>query len=239
MFRMLKRNPDRVPMDRLGEYLRVFAELLGPENGPIFKGIQKASTGLRALIPDDRIKPAQARLKLVRTQSDSRPARLAAELEAMLGADGIKEAQLLDARQQVVLLFHGQAPANEVLVRVWQEGTVDGMVTGLVGADDTMHLHVRALDGHDVKVLVRDEVLARDVLKHFRKGLVRVLVRGHWVRGDFGWHPETNKCVLRSFVVLDQSPLSEVLRDFAAVPNSGWQSVQAAEDFWRELRGLH
>lgn len=238
MFRMLKRNPDRVPMDRLGEYLRVFAELLGTENRPVFKGIKKASTGLRALVPDDRIDHVQARLKLVRTQGDSRPARLAAQLEDMLGADGIKEAQLLDTRQQVLQLFHGVAAANEELVRVWQEGTVDGIVTGLVGADDTMHLHLRALDGRDVKVVVRDEVLARGVLTHFRDGLVRLSVRGHWVRGDAGWYPEANKCVLKSYDVLDQTPLADVLRDFAAVSESGWKSMDRAEDYWRELRGL-
>lgn len=239
MFRMLKRNPDRVPMDRLGEYLRVFADLLGTENCPVFKGVKKASTGLRAYVPDDRIDSVQARLKLVHSPDDSRPARIAAQLEAMLGDDGIKEAQLVDAHGHVLRYFHGAVAANEELLRVWQEGSVDGTVTGLVGADDTMHLHMRALDGHDVKVVVRDEALARDVLTHFRNGLVRMVVKGHWVRGSVGWYPETNKCVLKSFEVLDQAPLSEVLREFAAVPDSGWQSLQRAEDYWRELRGLH
>ncbi|OWQ96475.1 hypothetical protein CDO81_27210 [Roseateles puraquae] len=239
MFRMLKRNPDRVPMDRLGEYLRLFAELLGTENQPIFKGIKKASTGLKAFVPEERLQHVQVRLKLVHTEATSRPARIAADLEAMLGADGIKEAQLLDASDNVIHLFHGVPAANEEVIRVWQEGTVDGVVTGLVGADDTMHLHLRGLDGHDVKVLVRDESLARGILAHFRNGCVRVTVRGHWVRGEDGWHPETNKCTAKSFDVLEDTPLSKVFQDFAAVPDSGWRAAESPDDFWRELRGIH
>ena len=239
MLRILKRNPDRVPMERLAEYLRVFAELLGTENRPVFKGIKKESTGIRALVADDCVDKVNQRLKLVRTEDDSRPARVAAELEAMLGVDGIREAELLDANREVVHRFHGVQAANEVLHRVWQEGTVDGMVTGLVGADDTMHLHLRAVDGYDIKVLVRSEDLAREVLAHFRKGLVRVCVRGHWIRGDDGWHPETNRCTARSFELLDETPLTAVIAEFSAVENSGWRAVEQPEDLWRELRGVH
>lgn len=226
-------------MDRLGEYLRLFAELLGTENKPVFKGIKKASTGLRALVPDERIQHVQARLKLVGSEATSRPARIAADLEAMLGADGIGEAQLLDAHSQVLHLFHGIKAANEEVIRVFQEGTVDGIVTGLVGADDTMHLHLRALDGQDVKVLVRDEKLAREMLAHFRKGFVRVSVRGNWVRGEHGWRPEASKCTVRSFELLDETPLSEVMQDFAGVQGSGWTAIERPDEFWRELRGIH
>lgn len=226
-------------MDRLGEYLRLFAELLGTDNKPVFKGIKKASTGLRALVPDERIQHVQARLKLVSSEATSRPAKIAADLEAMLGADGIGEAQLLDSQSQVLHLFRGVKAANEEVIRVWQEGAVDGIVTGLVGADDTMHLHLRALDGQDVKLLVRDEGLAREVLAHFRKGLVRVSVRGQWIRGEHGWRPEASKCTARSFELLDETPLSEVLHDFASVPGGGWTAIEQPEEFWRELRGIH
>jgi hypothetical protein len=239
MLRIMKRNPDRIPMDRLAEYMRLFAELLGSENRPVFKGIKKASTGLKAQLSDDRLVHVQARLRLVRSEPDSRPARCAAALEAVLGADGIAEAQLLDSGSNVVFLFRGLAAAGEDVDRVYQEGTVDGVVTGLVGADDTMHLHLRSRNAQDLKLVVRDEDLARDILAHFRKGTLRVLVQGHWLRSEGGWHPEANRCTVRSFDTLDEQPVSQVFRDLADVPENGWKAMEQPQAFWEEIRGIH
>ncbi|MBT9527087.1 MAG: hypothetical protein IV105_17660 [Rhizobacter sp.] len=220
-------------------YMRLFAELLGPENKPMFKGIKNASTGLRAWIPDDRVPQTERRLLLAR-DSASKPHRIFEELEMEMGADGIREAQLLDSSERVVFLFHGQVAANEDVdvIRVYQEGTIDGVVTGLVGADDTMHLHLRSVEGRDIKMVVRDEDLARQMLGHFRKGIVRVTAKGNWVRKEDGWFPES-KCSARSFEVLDETPLSDVLRKFASVEQSGWRAMEHPEQFWRDLRGLN
>jgi hypothetical protein len=76
MLRILQRNPDRIPMERLGEYIRLFAELLGTDNHPVFAGIKKASTGLKAAIPHDRRPYAQARLIEAKSEPTSKPARL-------------------------------------------------------------------------------------------------------------------------------------------------------------------
>ena len=239
MLRIMKRNPDRIPMDRLAEYMRLFAELLGSENRPVLKGIKKASTGLKAQLANDRLVHVQARLRLVRSEPDSRPARCAAALEAVLGADGIAEAQLLDAGSIIVFLLHGLAAVEEDVDRVYQEGTVDGAVTGLVGADDTMHLHLRGRNAQDLKLVVRDEDLAREILGHFRKGTLRVLVQGHWLRSEDGWHPEANRCTVRSFVQLDEQPISEVFRDLAEIPENGWKAMEQPQVFWEEIRGIH
>jgi hypothetical protein len=50
MLRLLDRNPDRVPLAHLGEYLQEFAWLLGEENKPVFKGIKNASIGCLAAV---------------------------------------------------------------------------------------------------------------------------------------------------------------------------------------------
>ena len=239
MLRILKRNPDRIPMDRLAEYLRLFADLLGSENRPVFKGIKKASTGLKAQLSDDRLVYVQARLRQVRAEPESRPARCVEALEAFLGEDGIAEAQLLDSRSNVVFLFHGLAVVDDAIDRVYQDGAVDGVVTGLVGADDTMHLHLRTRSTQDLKLVVRDENLARDILTYFRKGTLRLSVQGHWVRSVDGWYPEANRCTVRSFVPLDDQPASEIFRELADVPENGWKTMERPESFWAEIRGIH
>ena len=119
MLRILQRNPDRIRMDRLGEYIRQFAELLGTENSPTFKGIKKASTGLKAAIPAEREHYARLRLVEARTNSESRPARVLKSIEDMMGKDSIKEAQLLDSVGNVVYLLRGHVEEPDNLYRAF------------------------------------------------------------------------------------------------------------------------
>ncbi len=237
MLRILQRNPDRIPMDRLGEYIRQFAELLGTDNQPVFKGIKKASTGLKAAIPDERRQYAHLRLVEARTEPDSRPAKFLRNIEGMLGQDKIKAAQLLDAAENVVYLFTGHAEETIQTERLHQEGTVDGVVTGLVGADDTMHLHLRDHFERDLRLVVRDEIFARELLAWFRNGSVRLYVHGTWLRTEFGWVPEANKCTVDHFESLDDTPLHEVFMALAKIPGNEWITFDDPIAEWRSLRG--
>lgn len=239
MLRLLKRNPERIRMDRLAEYIALFAELLGLDNEPVFKGIKRASTGLKAAVPEERRPRAYLRLVQSSKEPESKPARVVRELEHMLGVDGIPEAQLLDADSNIIRVLVGVEPANEKLDRLFQEGTVDGTVTGLVGADDTMHLHLRDQRGIDFRLVIRDEELARDILRNFRQGTIRATIEGHWLKAEHGWHPEANRCTVSRFEVLEDTPLSQVFDDLAALPGNGWAAGPGAEDFWKELRGIH
>lgn len=239
MLRILQRNPDRIRMDRLGEYIRQFAELLGTENSPTFKGIKKASTGLKAAIPAEREHYARLRLVEARTNSESRPARVLKSIEDMMGKDSIKEAQLLDSVGNVVYLLRGHVEEPDKAPKLYQHGNIDGIVTGIVGADDTMHLHLRDHFDQDLKLVIRNESLARDLLKQFRKGHVRLNVHGTWHRTDFGWVPESNKCTVDSFEVLEETPLQDVFMEIAAIPGNGWKSLDDPISEWEKLRGLH
>lgn len=225
-------------MDRLGEYIRQFAELLGTENNPVFKGIKRASTGLKARIPEERRKFAESRLVQARNEPDSRPAKSLRSLETMLGQDGIEEAQLIDQANNVVYLLFGQASATSVDEKLTQRGVVDGVVTGLVGADDTMHLHLRDHFDRDLKLLVRSEQLARDLLARFRVGHVRLYIHGSWIRTLEGWLPEASKCYVDSFETLDETPVSEVFSAIADTPGNGWGQIDDPQSYWRDLRGV-
>ncbi|MFM0327715.1 hypothetical protein [Caballeronia glebae] len=239
MLRILQRNPDRIPMERLGEYIRQFAELLGTDNHPVFAGIKKASTGLKAAIPHDRRPYAQARLVEAKSKPASKPARLLRGIEEMLGRDLIRKAQLLDSANNVVYLFEGRHEESNQAAKLYQQGTVDGTLTGIVGADDTMHAHLRDHFDRDLKLIIRDEGLARELLKQFRSGLVRLHIRGMWQRTDFGWAPESNKCTVEAFDVLDDSSLRDIFSDFASTPDNGWRSMEDPLAEWDSLRGLH
>lgn len=237
--RILKRHPEQMPLDRLGDYMKEFAQLLGTENEPKFAGIRKASTGVLAKIPERHQRGVMLRLHTARSQPSSRPARHLRALEGMLGSDGLPQAEILNSENKVVYLVQAEKPKPLDIVTLQQQGEVEGVVTGLVGADDTMHLHLRNRLSHDLKLIVRREDLARNLLRHFRGGPIRVKVHGRWVRTENGWIPENNHCTVDSFVVLEEVPFIEVLSAIADIPGNGWCDIADPMKAWRDLRGLN
>lgn len=240
MLRLLNRNPDRVPMAHLGEYIQEFAALLGEENKPIFKGIKKASTGCLAAVPVERTHVSRARITQAKNDKSSSPGRHLRAIEALMGKDAISEAQILDEVGNVIHVIFGIQPEPAASAeRVYQEGTIDGWVTGLVGADESMHLYVRDSFDRDLRLIVRDDALARKILMHFRAGTIRLCVRGPWLRNDNGWAPEASKCQVLSFEPLDDAPLGEVLAAAARVPGNGWAEMLDPIAHWENIRGIH
>lgn len=240
MLRLLDRNPDRVPMAHLGEYIQEFAGLLGEENKPIFKGIKTASTGCLAAVPVERTHYSRARITQAKTDETSKPGRHLHAIEALMGRDAITEAQILDERGIVIHTIFGIKPEPAASVeRVFQEGVVDGWVTGLVGADDSMHLYVRDNFDRDLRLIVRDDILARKILSHFRSGTIRIRVRGHWLRNENGWAPEASKCQVLSFEPLEDTSFGEVLAAAVRVPGNGWSEMKDPIAHWESIRGTH
>lgn len=239
MLRIPQRRPHQLRIDRLAEYMREFADLLGTDNSPMFAGIKDASTGLRAAVPAKRRSHAWKRIHTARYDASSRPAKVLRRIESLLGEDHLASAELLDDKQNVLYLFHAHEQSNVNHVTIKQHGEVDGMVTGLVGADDTMHLHLRDCLSRDLKLVIRQEELARNLLKHFREGLVRLRVHGIWARTDDGWVPEANRCVVDGYEPLDETPAAEVFAQIASIPSNGWTELTDPAAAWRDIRGAH
>lgn len=227
-------------MAHLGEYIHEFAALLGEENKPIFKGIKRASTGCLAAVPVERTHFSRARITLAKNDKNSAPGRHLRAIEALMGKDTIGEAQILDERGNVIHVIFGKQPEPSTTTeRLYQEGTVDGWVTGLVGADDSMHLYVRDCFDRDLRLILRDDALARKILAHFRAGTIRLRVRGPWLRHENGWAPEVSKCQVLSFEPLDDMPFGRILAVAARVPGNGWTEMQDPTAHWANIRGIH
>jgi hypothetical protein len=237
--RIPQRKPHQLRIDRLAEYMLEFASLLGLENEPMFAGIKDASTGLRAKVPAIRRNHVWKRIQTARVNPASKPARHLRLIEAMLGEDHLSSAELRDTNDKVIYLFQPHEQHNVSSATIRQHGEVDGVVTGLVGADDTMHLHVRDSLARDLKLIVRNEEMARGLLKHFRRGCIRLRVHGVWSRTEDGWVPESNRCVVDGFDVLDDTPASDIFAQIASIPGNGWCDIDDPLATWRDLRGIH
>ena len=238
MLRLLRCNPDRLRMDRLAEYLREFAEVLGLENAPVFKAIIKKSVGIATVVPIERQRSTHLRLLDARNKPESRAARHMQRIEALMGEDAIGQAELQDHTGKVIHLFKAGKPVEMAEAEVWQHGTVDGVVTGMVGADDTMHLYLRDVFDRDLRLIVRNEILARSLLRNFRAGCVRVSAHGTWVRTDHGWVPGINRCTVDSFETLDDASPADIFAALAQSEGNGWKEVDNAQALWEEIRGI-
>lgn len=236
--RIVERSPDQIPMERFGEYVRVFAELLGADNQPVFDGVLNESTGICARVPDQYAQQVRLRLIESKASPDSRPGKVAEKLERMMGEDGLTRVELKDSSQNVVQLYVGTPPVSADVVRIKHDGTVDGQVIGIMGADDTMHLHLRDHADRVVRLVVKDEELARSLVAHFRGGQLRLRAAGFWVRTDDGWLPE-NKCIVTDFEDLDEMPVSEVFAQLGKIDGNGWKDMDAPQSFWASLRGIN
>ena len=235
--RILKGKPSTLPMDRLGEYLCKFADLLGKENSPVFKQIKNKSIGIVAAIKESNVQDVQVRILTAKAKPESKAGRALAGLNSLLSEDRVETAELLDTNSNVAYIFKKELEVSESTPRVYMDGSVDGVVLGIMGRDETMHLHLEDHLGRDLRLLVRSETLARELLVHFRSKPIRLNVEGYWVRRDDGWVPETSKCRIQSFVQLDDAPASEIFKQFASVSKNGWLDISDPISFLKELRG--
>lgn len=238
LFKILEKSPEQIPMDRLGEYICAFASLIGKENSPTLDSIKVSSTGLASLIPDNRCEFVDKRIEEAANDPQSNPGLAALKLDKMLFEDGVT-AELFDRQNNVIYLFKGQNDEAPNDIWVTQSGSIDGIVVGLQGADKTMHLQIKNLANKTQRFIVKDEELARQLILKFKNGAVRLYVYGKWIRGDDGWYPEPNKCVVNDFEILDDSSLTTIFEGLRAIPDNGWSKVNDPIALWEEIRGIH
>jgi len=223
-------------MDKFAEYVREFSTLLGNDPDVRFAGLVKGSAVLRAYVSGQAEPAVQVRLLQAKTLSESPAAEQAQKVGKILRRDGFR-AELLDRKSNKILEFDGAVAANETLqeVIVQDSGTVDGVVVGIEGADDTVHVRLLDMDGKESRVILRDIAQARDLARRFLDQPIRMHVHGTWKRGADGvWAP--NKLYADSFEDLDGSTALEVFERLRAIPGNGWADVDDPITAWRSLR---
>lgn len=229
-------DPASLPQSKLAEYLRELSTLLGDMPGIRFAGLVKGSAVLRSYVPPQDEQTVQVRLLEARTIPGSPPADQANKVAKLLGRDGFR-AELIDRKHNKVLDFIAPEAANQAMgeVTVSDSGTIDGVVVGIQGADDTVHVRLRDSDGAESRVIFRDLAQARELAHRFRGGPVRVHVHGTWKRSSDGvW--TANNVYADRFEDLDETSALDVFEKLRAIPGNGWSGVDDPMNAWRGLR---
>lgn len=221
-------TPRTIPMFRLAEYMRSFAELLGNDEHVHFDGVRKGSTRLAAF-PDPVAAPkVRSRLEEVVEGTAPLPAvRAHGRLDELLAFDNaIGHIEYAGA---TVIDFPGRRrPKPEKLGPIRRSTSVEGQIFQIGGKDQTINVHLRGKDGDDVRVEVSIS-LARQLAPYLLSGEVRLFGEGDWYRIDDRWERHnftaTGFCPLGTDSLIDS--LQHIRSIFADVDADDFSATMA------------
>lgn len=224
-------------MSKLADYLRDWAGVLGEGNTPVLKGVIKGSVLMKTVVAPDRKHEAHVRVLEAKSNPDSSAAKFMASITKNLCRDGYT-AFIEDRNGCVIYEFPvvNKTPETHKEVILHDTGTIDGVIIGVAGKDDTAHIRIQESKDRIWSVSVRDFVLARRLAQHFRSDPIRLIVHGSWKRNAQGiWEP--NHLTAEDFEELDQSSVTEIFEELRAIPDNGWIKLDSPIEYWEDLRG--
>jgi hypothetical protein len=230
-------TPQGIPLAKLAEYLKEFANLLGEAQRPVFGGIVKGSALLRSAVEANTNPGVHLRLVEAKSDPETSAGKCAGNIEKMLERDSLN-GQIEDRSGAVIYEFRPKKKILEAQKEyiVHDTGIIDGIVVGITGVDDTVHIKLQATTGGTQSVVVRDIGTARQLAHHFRAGPVRMHVHGTWKRTAQGnWEP--NSLYVDHFEELDDKTAKEILQELGELPGNNWASMKDPAAFLKELRG--
>lgn len=223
-------SPDTIPMARLAQYMSELAALLGERNAVHFRKLTKSSTNLHARIDREAAPKVRDRVVAVRAgDASGEPLRAFQALNKLLRDDNAVGILRDEAPRGIVIKFPGREIAEEKFASIRQQGSVDGIVTGIKGKDETISITIQS-EGQQISGCETNRTLAKQLgAKLFEP--VRLFGRGRWSRDADGvWSLINFK--IESFEALQDVPLTSALAALRALPTE-W-----GDDAYSEIEGL-
>ncbi len=226
-------TPDELPMEKLADYLAHWANLLGVEHKPVYKGAVKGSAVLRASVaPLDRVATS---VRLGNAANDESTRSLLDAIEGLMARDGLRRAQIKNRDGRVLQVVRVTPAVPELTVT--DRAEIDGRVYRLSGKDNTTSVGLTEdITDRVISVETSSDELARRFAQQFKGALLRVSVKGTWTRAPNGeWLPK--RLTAEHFEVLEDVPLLDTMRALRDAPGNGWNrmSNQEAMSAWHDL----
>lgn len=214
-------TPETLPMERLAEYMLQFAKLLGEVERVHFVDVKPGSAVLRARVEEAALPKVEHRLlEASRGQGDAVALKALQSLDDMLAEDNAA-GQLLDESGAEIIAFPGRNRPKPLEYGPFREdGVLEGVVIKVGGKGPSVPIWLQ--DGDTVyKNCSARRPLARKLAKHYDAGLIRVSGSGSWMRLATGaWLMRAFE--IKSFEVLDDAPLSDVIKRLHDVEGADW-----------------
>jgi hypothetical protein len=210
-------TPDTIPMARLAEYMGQLALLLGEPSAVHFRKLTRGSTILNARIDREAAPKVRDRVAGVRVgNAPAEPMKAFTALNKLLRDDNAIGVLRETQPSGIVVRFPGRELIQEKFQSVRQQGSIDGIITGIRGRDATAHITLQAEGQQLSGCEIRDRALAKQLAAKYLEP-VRLFGRGKWTRdADGNWQLEDFR--VESFHALDDAPLSKALEELRAIP---------------------
>lgn len=218
-------TPETIPLARLAEYMQNLAALLGHEASVHFDRLKPGSTQLVTRIDHEDVPKVAAHLSLVKRGEGSPEATKAqAEIDRLLAEDNatgfVYEG---DDEGAEIIVFPGKDRPRPMTYGPFnQEGTLDGILISVSGADQTVHLQ---LQNGDIKYTGIDTTreTARRLAMHMYEP-VRIFGTGRWLRDQEGnW--SLKKFRVDNFEVLATDNLKDAIGKMRQAEGSQWKNI--------------
>ncbi len=204
-----------LPMSQLALYVSDLAVMLGQEEHVHLIEIREGSTVLVPIVDDIAFQKVHKQVLAIRNGSAPQKVMRSYESIDMRLADDSATA-VLRAPYDTVIQFAGKSkPVSEVLGPVIEAETIDGEIIQIGGRDETISVHIRDRDRHDICICTttrdRGRRLARLIFQQ-----VRVHGQATWIRANNRWKRE--HFLIDSWSELTEQTLEDVIRQLRDVP---------------------
>lgn len=212
-FRIDAWTPAKIPMLRLAEYMRELAQILGEPTQVHFRRLVRGSTVIVHQIEREAVPKVFERVSQVRLgEGPSEALRSYKAVNRLLREDNAVGAL---KNRKLLLRFPGREETQEAFAAVRQQGSLDGIITGVRGRDQTAHITLQ--DGErQISGCWTNRTIAKQLGAKLWEP-VRLFGRGRWRRDEEGiWTLVDFK--VEGFEPLDDAPLSDALANLRRIP---------------------
>jgi hypothetical protein len=214
-FRIDAYSPETMPMARLAEYMAELAVILGEQNSVHFRRLEAGSTVLVHKIEREAVPKVRERAAAVRRQEGPPDALKAFRAVNKL----LREDNAVGALQEtkgVIIHFPGREETPEKYPTIRQQGTLDGTVVSVGGADNTVHVRLVSEGELITGCYTTSRAIAKELARLFDEP-VRLIGWGNWSRSADGkWSLVNFK--IDAFEPLKPITLSDALAELRSLP---------------------
>lgn len=225
-------RPDTLPMSRLADYLEKLAQLLGEQASVHFDKVAEGSAVLAWNVEPDAA--GRVRESIRKSQApNSANHRYFKDLNELLRRDNAV-GELKDKQTGEVIPFPGRTLQKPTPIKIREPGHVDGVLVRIGGTDNSAHAMLEH-PHYPPRACDMERPLAKDLAPHLYGPMLRLHGDGVWIRNEDGnWVLE--KLYAKSFEVLREDSIADVLNSLAAVPGNEWKTLPDPIGAWKELR---
>lgn len=229
-------TPETIPMARLAQYMQSLAAMLGHETAVHFEKLTPGSTQLVTKIDHEDVPKVATQLAAVRRgEGNANATKAQAEIDRLLFDDNATGFLYEDDDKgaQIITFPGATRPRPETYGPIKQQGTLDGILISVSGADQTVHLQ---LQNGELKYtgIETNRDIARRLAKHMYEP-VRIDGTGQWLRDQNGtWI--LKKFRAYSYEVLTDNSFRDAVEKMRGIEGSDWKKMDDPLSALRALR---